>query len=190
LTAGGVGTLIFMPIVGALLRKVQARYLIAIGLFIQAAAAYHLSGINADLSFAHAAWARVFQAVGLPFLFVPINTIAYSGLPPGKSNDASALLNSMRNLGGSFGISFGTTLLARRGQFHHARLGELATPFARLRVPHVFPTTKALEAAVQQQAAVMSYIEIFWVLGLIAAVFIPLTFLLGRVKPGGEAAGH
>ncbi len=190
LTAGGAGTLFFMPVVGYLIKKVQARYLIAIGLLIQAVAAYHLSGINGDLSFAHAAWARVFQAVGLPFLFVPINTLAYTGLPPGKSNDASALLNSMRNLGGSFGIAFGTTLLARRGQFHHARLGELITPLMQARHERLFPSVQALDASLQRQASVLSYIEIFWVLGVIAAVFIPLTFLLRRVKPGQEAAGH
>jgi len=190
LTAGGFGTLIFMPVVGLLLRKIQARYLIAFGLLTQALAAYHLSGINAQLSFEHAAWARVFQAIGLPFLFVPINTIAYSGLPPGKSNDASALLNSMRNLGGSFGISFGTTLLARRSQYHHARLGEWLTPFAQNRTPHLFPSVQALDASVQLQAGVLSYIEIFWILAVISAVFIPLTFLLGRTKPGEEGSGH
>ena len=190
LTAGGLGTLIFMPVVGVLLKKVQARYLIAFGLLTQALAAFHLSGINSDLSFNHAAWARVFQAIGLPFLFVPINTIAYSGLAPGKSNDASALLNAMRNLGGSFGISFGTTLLARRGQFHHARLDEWLTPFAQNRTAHLFHSLPALDAAVQQQAGVLSYIEIFWILGVIAAVFIPFTFLLGRTKPGEEGGGH
>jgi DHA2 family multidrug resistance protein len=190
LTAGGLGTLFFMPVVGVLSRKVQARYLIAFGLLTQALAAWHLSGINAQLSFSHAAWARVFQAIGLPFLFVPINTIAYSGLPPGKSNDASALLNSMRNLGGSFGISFGTTLLARRSQYHHARLAEWLTPFAQNRTPHLFPSLPALDGALQQQAGVLSYIEIFWILAVISAVFIPLTFLLGRTKGGEEAVSH
>ncbi len=190
LTAGGVGTLFFMPVVGILSRKIQARYLITFGLLTQALAAWHLSGINAELSFTHAAWARVFQAIGLPFLFVPINTIAYSGLPPGKSNDASALLNSMRNLGGSFGISFGTTLLARRGQFHHARLDEWLTPFAQNRTPHLFPSVQALDTATQLQAGVMSYVEIFWVLAVISAAFIPLTFLLGRTKGGEESVGH
>jgi DHA2 family multidrug resistance protein len=190
LTAGGAATLVFMPIVGALLKKVQPRYLIAIGLAIQAGAAYHLAGINADLSFEHAAWARVFQAIGLPFLFVPINTIAYSGLPSGKSNDASALLNSMRNLGGSFGISVGTTLLARRSQFHHARLAEFITPMDQLRHAHLFPSFKALDGVLQQQAGVLSYIDTFWILALVSAVCIPLTFLLQRIKLGGEPAGH
>jgi len=190
LTAGGFGTLLFMPVVAALLKVVQPRYLIAIGLLIQAVGAFHLAGINAELSFSHAAWARVLQAIGLPFLFVPINTTAYSGLPPGKSNDASALLNSMRNLGGSFGISFGTTILARHTQVHHARLAESLKPFTQIKHAHLFPTAQALDAAVQQQAGVLSYIDVFWALGVIAAVFIPLTFLMNKNKLGEGAAGH
>jgi len=189
LTAGGFGTLIFMPIVGALVRRVQPRYLIAIGLLIQVAGAYNLSRINGDLTFSGAAWARILQAVGLPFLFLPINTSAYSGLAPGKSNDASALLNSMRNLGGSFGISFGTTMLARRSQFHHERLGEWLTPFTEVKHTHLFPSVKALAAVLDQQSTLMSYIELFWILALIAAVFVPVALLLGPTKPG-EAGGH
>ena len=68
--------------------------------------------------------ARVYQAMGLAFLFVPINTAAYSGLPRDKNNAASGLMNLARNIGGSVGISFVTTGLTRRAQFHQARLVE------------------------------------------------------------------
>lgn len=190
LTAGGIGTLLFMPVVGALIRRVPAPYLVATGLLIQVAGAYNLSLINGDLTFSHAAWARVLQAIGLPFLFLPINTSAYTGLEPGKSNDASALLNSMRNLGGSFGISFGTTMLARRSQFHHERLSEWITPFAQARHNSVFPSIQGLARVVDRQAAVMSYIDLFWVLALLAALFVPVALMLKRAKPGDAPAAH
>ena len=68
--------------------------------------------------------ARMYQAIGLAFLFVPINTAAYSSLPRDKNNAASGLMNLGRNIGGSVGISFVTTGLARRAQFHQVRLVE------------------------------------------------------------------
>ena len=49
-------------------------------------------------------WARVFQAVGFAFLFIPINTVAFSDLPPTASNNAAAIINLSRNIGGSIGI--------------------------------------------------------------------------------------
>ena len=72
--------------------------------------------------------ARIIQGTGLAFLFVPINTVAYSYLPPEKNNAASGLINLARNVGGSVGISFVTTMLDRRTQFHRAQLSAHLNP--------------------------------------------------------------
>ena len=64
----------------------------------------------------------------IPFLFLTITSYSYVGLPPGKSGQASALINVARNLGGSIGVSMAQTLLARREQFHQSRLGESLSP--------------------------------------------------------------
>jgi DHA2 family multidrug resistance protein len=189
LTAGGFATLFFMPVVGVLLKHVQPKFLIALGLLIEALACWHLSGFTTTVSFSHAAWARVLQGMGLPFLFVPINMISYAGLPAGKTNNASALINSMRNLGGSFGISFGATLLSRRGQFHHARLVESLTPFSRGHHLHPAPLA-TLQGAVEQQAAMLSYLDVFWVLTVLCFAVIPLALMLRRLQPGTAPAGH
>jgi DHA2 family multidrug resistance protein len=189
LTAGGAATLGLMPFVGALLKKVQAKYLIAIGLLIEVVACYHLSGFDAQVSFGHAAAARVLQAVGLPFLFVPISTVAYAGLPPGKNGAASALINTMRNLGGSFGISVAVTLLARRTQFHHARLAESVTPYAAAWQSRAGSSLASFDAIVTRQAQMLSYVDIFWFLTVVAAVAVPVAFLLRRVS-GEAAAAH
>ena len=191
LTWGGVATLAVMPIVGNATRHVQPKYLIAFGLTVEALACYHLRGFTTDVSFGHVAWARVMQAVGLPFLFVPISTVAYAGLAPGKNNNASALVNTMRNLGGSFGISLATTLLARRGQFHHSRMVETVNDFSAA-TQHATPALlRQLERAIQQQAQMGSYVDVFWMLAIIAALAVPLMLLLlRRVDPGHMAPGH
>ena len=129
LMPGGLFIMALMPVVGFLVNKVQPKWLIALGLLIEAGSMYYLTHLDALVSFRTIAIARVFQAGGLAFLFVPINTIAYIGLPPGKSNNASALINAMRNLGGSVGISFVTTMLDRRSQFHQNRLVGDVSPF-------------------------------------------------------------
>src|SRR5260370_23781197 len=85
---------------------------------------FHMTTFDLAVDFHTVMMARVYQAAGLAFLFVPINTAAYSFLPRDKNNAASGLMNLARNIGGSVGISFVTTLLARRAQFHQVRLGE------------------------------------------------------------------
>ncbi len=189
LTAGGGATLLLMPVVGALLKHVPAKYLILFGLVVECAAAFHLSGFNGDISFGHAALARVFQAIGLPFLFVPISTIAYAGLPPGKNNNASALINTMRNLGGSFGISVATTVLARRGQFHHSRLAEMINPYNPAFQPHLHEPLARWDNLVTQQATLMSYVDVFWLVGVLAIVAIPIALVL-RGGKAGAGGGH
>jgi MFS transporter, DHA2 family, multidrug resistance protein len=191
LTAGGVATLMMMPLVGTLVRHVQPKYLIAVGLTIEAIACYHLRGFTTDVTFAHVAWARVLQAIGLPFLFVPISTVAYAGLPPGKNNNASALINTMRNLGGSFGISLAVALLSRRGQFHHSRMIETVNDFSPAAQHASAAKLRVLEQAIEYQARMGSYIDVFWMLAIVAAVAVPLMLLLlRRVEPGAGGGGH
>ena len=78
--------------------------------------------VSGTLSFA-----RMMQAMWLPFLFIPISSASLVGIPPSLNGDASAMINLMRNLGGSIGISYTTTLLAYRQQFHQSRLMEHIT---------------------------------------------------------------
>jgi DHA2 family multidrug resistance protein len=183
LTAGGCATLVMMPVAGGLIRKIQPKYLIAFGLAVESLACLYLRGFDTEINFGHAALGRMFQGIGLPFLFVPITTVSYAGLPPGKSNNASALINTMRNLGGSFGISTAVALLARRGQYHHSRLGESFTVFTRLRAG---PGTSlaAFGRTLERQAEMLSYIDVFMFLAILAACAIPVTLLLRQVKQG------
>src|SRR5262249_35061542 len=103
---------------------VQPKYLIAAGMFLIAIAMWHMTSLSPEASFGYFAWARVYQVIGLPFLFIPITSVSYSDVPPHKTNQGSALINVARNLGGSIGVAMVTTILTQRAQFHQSRLTE------------------------------------------------------------------
>jgi DHA2 family multidrug resistance protein len=206
----GAGLIIMvLPLVGFLMgRNWQPKYLIAFGFLITSVALWWMTNFNLQISFAVAMWARCLQALGLAFLFVPINTIAYSGLPPGKTNDASALINLMRNLGGSVGISVAQTMLSRRSQFHQNGLVEQITPLnpnfinalhgwnpqqTTVGPPHASSAIRSVSAIydeLQRQASMLSYIDIFHVMSLAALGSIIAVIFLRHVKPNEQAQGH
>src|SRR5262249_35214977 len=124
MSAGGLATILCMPIVGMLISKVDGRYLIAFGFSAIALALYHMTSLDLQMSFAYAAKLRFLQSIGLAFLFVPINTLIYVDAPQGSNNDVSGLSNLARNIGGSAGTSFFTTILARHQQIHQQYLAQ------------------------------------------------------------------
>lgn len=126
--AGGFAMMIGMAIVGRLLGRFQARWLIVFGLIVAAAGVFQMASFNLDVDFRTAMWARTIQALGMAFLFVPINTSAFSTVPREKLAYATGLMNLFRNIGGSAGIAMVTTILARREQFHQQVLVSHLTP--------------------------------------------------------------
>src|SRR5271157_1620223 len=124
LSPGGFAIMLMMPLVGFLLSRYSPRWLMVFGLSMLSFSLFHMTSFDLSVDFRTMVIARVYQGVGLAFLFVPINTAAYASLPRDKNNAASGLMNLARNIGGSFGISFVTTGLSRRAQFHQARLVE------------------------------------------------------------------
>jgi len=207
LTAGGAATLFVLPVVGVMSGRVDARLLVGIAFVVQAFAFWNMSGLDTQLSFASAAMARLYQSVGLPFLFVPITTIAYIGLKPSQSNQASALLNVARNLGGTLGISSVQTMLAQRGQFHQARLTEQLNSLNPNYTSAVTQTAQALQGqgqspvdatsqataliyqSLERQTQMLSYIDVFHTLMLLVILAIPLLLLMqgGKGGQGGAA---
>jgi DHA2 family multidrug resistance protein len=81
----------------------------------------------------------------LPFLFIPISALSYIGLPAAWNADASAIINQVCNIGGSIGISFVTTMLAWRTQFHHARLAEQISPYRSLHGQSLYQIATAVQ---------------------------------------------
>ncbi len=187
LAVGGVATIIAMPLAGLLTgRLIQPKWLIAAAFIGSGWAIWRWSGLDLNISLRDVSDARMLQVVWLPFLFIPITAVSYVGVPPDENNQASALLNLMRNLGGSFGVSFVQTLLSWRTQFHHERLAESVTPYDGYGFGHALG---AIAREVQTQAQVMGYLDIFWLLGLIALCVWPLALFLPRI-PKGAAVSH
>src|SRR6266481_5611406 len=118
LMPGGFTIILLLPLVGYLLSRYNPRWLLFFGLVVLSSSLFHMTGFDLDMDFKTLAIARMLQAAGLAFLFVPINTAAYAFLPREKNNAASGLMNLARNIGGSVGISIVTTMLDRRQQYH------------------------------------------------------------------------
>jgi MFS transporter, DHA2 family, multidrug resistance protein len=199
ISPGGFAIMLLMPLVGFLLSRVDARRLMVIGLITLSFSLFHMTHFDLGVDFRTVMLARVLQASGLAFLFVPINTAAYAYLPRNKNNAASGLMNLARNIGGSVGISFVTTMLARRAQYHQAVLSEKlsAGNLALQQVLHDTTVAVAdiknwahIQALVVRQANMLAYIDDFWMLGVAILAIIPLVFLMKKTKPGSSMAVH
>lgn len=209
ISPGGFVVMAMMPIVGGvLISRVQARWLILFGLLVSAAALWNLASLNLQAGYSDLAWARAYQAFGLAFLFVPINTAAYTGIPQGKTNNVSALMNLARNIGGSMGIAILSTLLTRRSQFHINSSGYYTSNYNPNFVDAVNRTTQVLQerglsaidaanqarglmwAQVLKQSSMLAFLDAFYFLMILILCAIPLAFLLKKNKPGQGAGGH
>jgi MFS transporter, DHA2 family, multidrug resistance protein len=208
LMPGGFAIILVMPLVGFLLGKYDARRLLLLGFTLLAVALFYMTHFDLSIDFRHAAGARTIQALGLAFLFVPINTAAYAFLPKEKNNQASGLINLARNIGGSVGISVVTTMLSRRTQFHLANLSNHVNPgnvkFQEMlnsashmllaRGSSAFEATRQayglIAGTLNQQATMLAYIDDFWLVGVAVVVMIPFVFFMKKVKPGGPIGVH
>jgi DHA2 family multidrug resistance protein len=203
ISPGGFLMISILPFVGVLLGKVEARWMIGVGLVITAISMFHMTTFNTQMDYRYVMLARCLQASGLAFLFVPINTAAYAFVPRDKNNAASGLINLARNVGGSVGISLVITILAQRTQYHQARLVEHTNQFN----PQFRAALKAAGAIfgpqhgdsgayallmrqIKQQAATLAYVDCFWLFGVAFALLVPLVFFMKQVPPGKAAVGH
>jgi DHA2 family multidrug resistance protein len=209
LTPGGLVMMVMFAVVGRLSARVQPKYLIVAGAVIIAASLYDLTNVYGDLGFWFFAHTRMLLGVGLPLLFLSITTASYDGIPPDKTDQASALINVARNTGGSIGVSLVNNVLAHREQFHQSRLIEHAIPSAvqyqdtlhqvtSYFAAHGSAAAQAHQQAidwigqqVQAQASFLAYMDAFWVLMLISLAAVPLALALRKVKLGSAAPiGH
>jgi DHA2 family multidrug resistance protein len=209
LAPGGLVTMVMFAVVGRLSAKVQAKYLIIVGAVFAALAMDVLINVYGDLSFWFFAQSRIWLGIGLPLLFTPITAASYDGLPPGKTDQASALLNAARNTGGSIGISLVSNVLWNREQFHQNMLVGQAVPSSIAYQDTLHQVTNYFVAQgsslvqahqqafqwigqqVQTQASFLGYMDAFWMLMLISLAIVPLALILRKVKLGVAApVGH
>ena len=210
LSPGGIFTMMEMPLVGYLLgRRLDARVLIVCGLATVSGASYWLSTLNLDVSPMQLTVPRIVQMLGMGMIFAPLNTAAYLYIPRSQTGNATGLFNLVRNEAASIGIAAATTLLARRSQFHQARLIEHIDPFNPAADTALASFAKAAAAAgldavaaqnqamgllyrtVQRHAMALTYFELFHLYAIGLLMVIPLVFLMKRsVAQKGEMAVH
>jgi DHA2 family multidrug resistance protein len=207
LSPGGFLVIIMLPIVGRLLTRFEARWLVVCGVTLVALSLFHMATFNLDIDFHTAMMARVYQSAGMAFLFVPINVMAFYFIPKEKFNNATGLINLARNIGGSCGIANVMTMLARRSQFHQNVLVSHLTPLDPAYQAMVSGAKQVLFGAgsnsvdagaqahdlvyglLQRHAAMLAFSDSFWLMGLTFLSLIPLMFLMKKSRPHQAPAG-
>lgn len=211
ISPGGVCIMLMMPVVGFLVGRTDPRYLICFGFFILSTSLVLMHGLSLNSSFTQIMWLRVYQASGLAFLFIPINTITYTGVPREQNNDVSGLTNLARNIGGSVGTAFVATMLSRGSQRHEALMIRNLTPstgnFDRMvgQLKGFFgghgggnnlsgPGTHTAQAYIynqlHRQSSMLAYIDIIAIFCVFCACMIPMVVAIGKIKPSHDAPVH
>lgn len=181
----GLPQLFITPFVPKLMRIIDNRLMIIIGLGIFALSCFRTSFMSTDFSGEQLVWSQLTRAIGLPLVFVPLSTMATAELEPKVAASASALYNMLRNLGGSVGIAIMSTLLTQRQQLHSVRIGESVTlwdPEVQQRIAELTRSMLArgadivsaheralriIDHAVRQQSQVMAFNDCFYMFGFI-----------------------
>jgi DHA2 family multidrug resistance protein len=218
LSPAGLMMMCMMPVVGILSGKVDPRKLIAYGFMMLTLSLVWMANLNLQLSYGQLVFMRIFQASGLAFLFIPINTIAYVGVKQSENNDVSGLTNLARNIGASCGTAFVSTMLIRRTASHESSMVRDLTPTN----PGYRGWMKSLEGAfkggngtgpangtgghgasfgathaaqsyiynmMHRQAAALAYVDIIRYLTIFCACMLPLLFFIPK-PPKNVRAGH
>jgi DHA2 family multidrug resistance protein len=183
----GVGTMISMLIVGRLVRKVDPRALVLMGLTLTAISLYEMTGFTPQMDSWPIIRSGVVQGLGLGLVFVPLSTIAFATLEPRFRADATSLFSLVRNIGSSIGISLVTAALTRNVQVNHAELGAVIQPYNPV-VTQAFPTAvtgnattlQTLDGLVNIQAAMISYVDDFYLMMWVTLAAMPLALILRR----------
>lgn len=209
LSPGAIVIVALIPFVTkVLLPNVQTRLIIAFGFLLIGLSYFYSSLIVVpDVNFGNLVIARIFQVLGLAFLFVPVSTIAYTTLPRSLNNDASSLFVMLRNIAGSIGISLATAGVTERTQTHMAYLQRYMTPlwapykqlqqtlhgamtsfgYISSQISQMIPAQ--IHEMFVKQAAMLAYRDLFVYCGIAAFCVIPLTFLFSPSKAGGGGRG-
>jgi len=205
----GVGSLIMMPLVGALTAKVDARKLLMLGLVVGGTTMIWLGQLNLNAGYWDIFWPQFLQGAGMALLFVPLTTVSMATISPQRMGNATSLFNLMRNIGGSVGIALTGTYLQRHRSVVSSALGEhinIYDPVSRSMIEQitrgliaagsdaVTATQRAygiLQGMLFRQASMVTFVTIFRVMGVVFLMMIPLVFLMKRPRRGAApAAAH
>ncbi len=197
---GGFATMVTMPIVGRLITKVNPKGILAFGIITCAYSTHLMSKFDLNADFYSIAWPRILLGIGMGFTVIPLMTLVFSSIKKEQMGNATAIFNLLRNLGGSVGVAFISTMIARRAQFHQVHLVEHLTPFDtsyQITSSHAaqFLQYRGFDISVAQhgglsviyeqllkQASMLSFNDVFYLLSLFLICTFPLLLLIKREK--------
>jgi DHA2 family multidrug resistance protein len=211
LSPAGFVMMAMMAVAGRTVGKFDPRAMVCMGYLATAIGLYNLTRLDLNAAFGTVTLWRMLQVVGLPFIFIPISTLNYVGVPPTKMNQISSLSNFARNLGGSAGTALLTTFLARNAQVNQVTLSANIIPgsiqynhfmdrMKEMMMSHGMSAASASQMAVGQayqqmllQASMLSYRNAFAILAFVILLLTPLPFIMRlpkkMAKPDPEALG-
>jgi DHA2 family multidrug resistance protein len=199
----GLAMFLSAPIAGQLSQRFDPRYMLIGGFVLFAIGTWQMTYVTKDWDFSELLWPQIFRGIGLMFSIVPVTNTALGTLPPERVKNASGLFNLMRNLGGAIGLATINTVFNDRMDLHLVRLHEMVTwsrepaneTLARLTSHFTgsdaqLMALKQLTGMVRQQAAVMSYADVFFVLTLLFVALAALGVIMKKPAPATIATEH
>ncbi len=188
----GIATMLSMLIVGRLSGKVDARIMMVFGAVLMTYSLWQMTGFNLQMDSTPIVITGAIQGFGMGFIFVPLSTMAFATIAPAFRADATAMFSLVRNMGQGIGISLVTAVLSNMLQVNHAELAERINANSSA-VRDLFPqlltgttqTIATIDGMVQQQAAILAYLDDFWLMAVLSAASIPLILLLRGAKKQG-----
>ncbi|TJV20212.1 MAG: DHA2 family efflux MFS transporter permease subunit, partial [Mesorhizobium sp.] len=207
LFVSGLAMFVTAPISGILSRKMDPRLMMMIGFFGFAAGTWRMTYLTADWDFWELLLPQILRGASMMLCMVPINNIALGTLPPDRLKNASGLFNLTRNLGGAVGLAVINTVLIDRSAFHYARLAEhvqWGSAEAQTRLQNMtldFQQNAGLDASkaaisklsgmVQQQASLLSFMDVFYLLTALFATLAIFTMVIRKpAEQAGGGGGH
>jgi DHA2 family multidrug resistance protein len=199
----GLAMFLSAPIAGQLSQRFDPRYMLIGGFVLFAIGTWQMTYVTKDWDFWELLWPQIFRGIGLMFSIVPVTNTALGTLPPERVKNASGLFNLMRNLGGAIGLAAINTVFNDRLDLHLVRLREWVNSarepatetLARLTSHFTgsdaqLMALKQLTGIVRQQAAVMSYADVFFVLTLLFVALAALGVIMKKPAPATIATEH
>ncbi|MBI1217630.1 MAG: DHA2 family efflux MFS transporter permease subunit [Rhodobacteraceae bacterium] len=185
----GIGTMISMLTVGRLVQKVDARYLVIVGLLLTSASFYTMSGFTPQMDSMPVIVSGIVQGLGMGLVFVPLSTVAFSTIAARFRGDATSLFTLVRNIGSSIGISVVSVVLTRNVQVNHAEMSVALNPYNPV-LQGFSPAAaagnplllKELDGLVNLQALMVSYVDDFKMMMIVTLCAIPLAVMLRKPK--------
>jgi len=206
LSPGGFAVIFLMPVAGRLVGKIQSRYLISTGMFLLTIGMWYTMHITPQTNYNHFVMMRILQVIGLPFLFIPISTLAFMDIPKEKSSKASAIYALARNMGGAIGIAVVTSFVARHEQVHQVYLSEklnqgnsifqhLVARYSSVFFSHGQNMVNATHSAMGRiyqdllsQSSIMAYHDSFMIMSALTGILAVTALFMPRNNPRKKAA--